>query len=85
MECICSPEFVEQSCLQLGFYLASWGMLRRVYHPLEQECQILQTGTESIARCDARLWEIDLPYADKDIELLLRVGEDFCEALENKV
>jgi hypothetical protein len=84
VECICSPECVQQTCLQLGFYLASWGMLRGSTILLNKSARFCRRVLEVIVRCDARLWEIDLPYTDKDIELLLGFGEELCEALENK-
>jgi hypothetical protein len=84
IESICSPECIQQSCLQLGFYLASWGMLRGSTILLNKSARFYIRILEAIARCDERLWKIDVPYSDEDIQLLLRAGETFCEALDNK-
>ncbi len=84
VRCICSDDCIEQSCLQLAFYLASWGMLRPSSFLLNKSARFYQRLLQTVAQCDTRLWEIDLPYTDEDIELLLRVGGDFREALENR-
>ncbi len=84
IEDISGQDHVQQSCLQLAFYLASWGMLRGSTVLLKKSARFYRRLLQVIVRCDKRLWEIDLPYSDEDIDLLLRVGKDFSEALENK-
>ena len=71
-ECLGGPENIQQSCAQLGFYLASWGMLRPSTILFNKSARILKPVVEAIARCDPRIWRIDLPYTIEDIDLLLR-------------
>lgn len=81
--CIDSPERVEQSCMQLAFFLASWGMLRGGTILLWKSAYFCRRALGVIVACDPKVWEIDLPYSDdgKDIRLLLEVGEKLREAL----
>lgn len=66
-----AEENLEMSCLQLGFYLASWGMLRGFMHDKSVKCF---TGVvELISQEDATtgVWGIDVPYEPCDIDKLL--------------
>ena len=69
---IASPENIQLSCLQLGFYLASWGMLRGSSDLLQRSARHLRPVVEAIANADARLWEIDADaYTEANIGRLL--------------
>lgn len=79
---ILSRDHVEQSCFHLAFYLASWGMLRKSFL-LDKSARYFRRVLEVIARCDSRLWEIDLPYADEDIAMLREIGGMLYKAMDN--
>jgi len=63
---------IQASCLQLGFYLASWGLLRGSSHLLQKSVRYLTPVVELIAETDADFWEIDAhDYEGSNIERLL--------------
>src|SRR5258706_1614886 len=63
---------MEMSCLQLGFYLASWGMLRGSSFLLEKSLRFYQPLIRGIATFDRRIWDIDADsYDDENIAVLL--------------
>jgi hypothetical protein len=79
---ICCPENIQQSCLQLAFYLASWGMLRGNTVLLQKSARFYTPLLESIVQLGGRLWEVDVDsYTDENIALLVEVGKVIREAL----
>jgi hypothetical protein len=53
------------ACLQLGFYLASWGMLRGSADLLRRSAKHLVPVIEAIVSSNPSLWEIDVnSYGD---------------------
>ncbi len=59
------------SCLQLGFYLASWGMMRPSGDLLQRSVRELVPVVEVIAAEPAATWELDADsYADTADEVL---------------
>ncbi|MBW2567187.1 MAG: hypothetical protein JRE24_10035 [Deltaproteobacteria bacterium] len=69
---LASPENVQPSCLHLGFYLASWGMLRGSAELLQKSARHLVPIIEVIAEAGASLWEIDAHcYSEPNIHRLL--------------
>jgi len=59
------------SCLHLGFYLASWGMLRGSTELSERSVRYLIPVVEVIARTDPSFWEIDADcYTDANLKVL---------------
>jgi hypothetical protein len=69
---VANPENTQSSCLQLGFYLASWGMLRGSSDLLQRSARHLVPVVQAIANMDTGLWEIDAPeYTEANIERLL--------------
>jgi hypothetical protein len=79
---LAEPRHIEMSSLQLGFYLASWGMLRGSSFLLEKSVRIYQPLIQGIATFDKRIWTIDADvYDDKNIELLLASREMIIESL----
>ncbi len=50
---------VESSCLQLGFYLASWGMLRGSSILLQRSVRNFIPVIEAIAEMPGEIWTID--------------------------
>lgn len=63
---------VQLSCLQLGFYLASWGMLRGSAELLQKSARHLIPVIEAIAGTETSLWDLDAgSYTDSNIDQLL--------------
>lgn len=59
------------SCLQVGFYLASWGMLRPSGDLLQRSVREFAPVVELIAAESAATWELDVPsYATATGEVL---------------
>lgn len=72
------PVNIQLSCLHLGFYLASWGMLRGSAELLQKSARHLSPIVEVIADADALLWEIDAHcYTEKNIQRLLDAVHTF--------
>lgn|GEM_PF-687363 len=73
---IASPENIQQSCLQLAFFLASWGMLRGSTFLLQKNAKHLEKLIIAISRLDKKYWRIDVDnYNDESIKLLLALKE----------
>jgi len=63
---------LQTSCLQLGFYLASWGMMRGSSFLLEKSVRNFRDLITCISKMDSHLWEIDVDnYNDDNIGCLL--------------
>jgi hypothetical protein len=76
------PEHMQLSCLQLGFYLASWGMLRGSAGLLQKSARHFAPVVEAIACTDTALWEIDADtYTERNIERLLEHSKILCGAV----
>lgn len=76
---------IQMSCLQLGFYLASWGMMRGSSFLLEKSIRNYITLIQTISKMSPKLWEIDVDtYDDLNIELLLKCKKEIAEALEKE-
>jgi hypothetical protein len=54
-----APENLELSCLHLGFYLASWGMLRGSAKLLKHSARQLIPIVKLITGADDAFWNID--------------------------
>lgn len=64
------------SCLQLGFYLASWGMLRGGTVLLNRSVRYLAPVVEQIASTPAELWDLDVHrYTPEVCQALAGHGE----------
>lgn len=75
---IAEPENIQLSCLHLGFYLASWGMLRGSAELLQKSARHLIPVIELIASADTALWEIDAHcYTEPNARQLLETGRIF--------
>lgn len=84
LEKMADKQHMQTSCLHLGFYLASWGMLRGSSFLLEKSIKHYETLIRNIAKFDKRIWEIDADnYSDENIELLLKCRDMICESLGN--
>jgi hypothetical protein len=64
----------EKSCLILGFYLASWGMMRGSSFLLSMSCKYFEPIVENIAETDKAIWNIDIDkYTDENIRIILKI------------
>ncbi len=76
---------LQTSCLQLGFYLASWGMLRGSSFLLRKSIKFYESVIKAIAGCKPEFWQIDIPdYSPETIGLLLECKQMMVEALGTK-
>jgi hypothetical protein len=74
IEAIASPTNVQFSCLQIGFYLASWGMLRGSSFLLQKSVKHYEQLISVIVKMPKVCWKIDLDtYSDENISLLLEI------------
>lgn len=66
---------MEISCLQLGFYLASWGMYRGSALRLQRSLAYLAPAVAVIATSPPELWSADADdYSDETCSLIFDVG-----------
>lgn len=73
---------IQMSCLQLGFYLASWGMLRGSSFLLEKSIKHYEKLIKAISKMDPILWEIDVDsYNEKNIDILMDCKNKIINAL----
>jgi hypothetical protein len=78
---LATPTNLQLSCLHLGFYLASWGMLRGSAELLQRSARHLVPVIKLIAAADPALWSIDADrYTESNIRLLLGAGDTFRHA-----
>ncbi len=56
---IAAPQNLQMSCLQLGFYLASWGMLRGSSTLLRKSARHYEPVIDVIAAAPAEVWDLD--------------------------
>jgi len=81
---LASTKNLQASCLQLGFFLGSWGMFRSSF-VRERSVRLFKATIETIARSDPRLWEIDVDgYDEESIQLILGCIDDLDEAFQYK-
>ena len=74
---------IQLSCLQLGFYLASWGMYRGSTFLLQKSVKIFESLIEYIASDECDVWDIDVDkYTDKNINKLIECGKKIEEKLD---
>jgi len=72
LEKLADENNMHMSCLQLGFYLASWGMMRGSSFLLEKSVRGYQKLIMSISEMDPQLWNIDVDcYTNENIGVLL--------------
>ena len=73
---------LQMSCLQLGFYLASWGMMRGSSFLLEKSVKNYKNLIVAISKMNPKLWEIDVDkYNEENIKLLLNCKQQIIEVL----
>ncbi len=74
---------IQTSCVQLAFYLASWGMFRGSSFLLERSSKFFEPLIETIVNCNPRVWDIDVNNYDdiNDRQLLLLCKKEIIQAL----
>ncbi|MBF0473494.1 MAG: hypothetical protein HQK91_14815 [Nitrospirae bacterium] len=78
---------LQTSCLQVGFYLASWGMMRGSSFLLGKSVRNYKNLLTAISTMNPKLWEIDVDnYEEENISLLINCKQQIISALgkENK-
>lgn len=79
---LASEQNIQMSCLQIGFYLASWWMLRWSSFLLEKSAKNFSTLISIISNSNSILWEIDVDnYNEENIFLLLQCKKEIINAL----
>ncbi len=61
---IVAPERLEMSCLQLGFYLASWGMYRGSTQRIKHNSRHLAAVVQIFSVTESAIWNLDLNAAN---------------------
>lgn len=78
---LASPANIQVSCLQLGFYLASWGMLRGSAELLQKSARSLIPVIKVVAQIETSLWELDVEcYTESNIQRLLELASTVRQA-----
>ena len=82
---LANNENLQTSCLQLGFYLASWGMMRGSSFLLEKSVRNFRELITCFSKMDSCLWEIDVDnYNDENISILLDCKQQIINSLGEK-
>ena len=63
---LAADDHLHESCLQLGFYLASWGMLRGSSELLRRSLKYYVPVVHTIAELSEDTWTLDVPEYDED-------------------
>ena len=72
---------IEKSCLVLGFYLASWGMLRGSSFLLQKSAKHFQKLIEYYSTIDKKVWLIDVD--NYNVETITTILEIYNKTKEN--
>lgn len=73
---------MEKSCLVIGFYLASWGMLRGSSFLLKHSVKYYEPLVGYISTLDKSVWNIDIDsYTPENIEIILDIYQKCKELL----
>ncbi len=82
VEALLEREQLRTSCLQLGFFLASWGMFRGRAKVASHSVKCFEPVIESIVAAPAQVWEIDAhAYTEDAIDVLLEVRRELQRTL----
>jgi hypothetical protein len=82
---ICSAVNIEQSCLQIGFYLASWGMLRGSSFLLDKSAKFYEPLLTTIIELDKEVWSVDVDtYTAENVDILLEAANAIRNALDTR-
>lgn len=76
-------EDIEKSCLELAFYLASWGMFRGSSFLLQKSARHFQETIEYIDSIERKVWKIDVNnYNETNLETLIDIYNNLDKKLE---
>lgn len=82
---LATSEHLEMSCLQLGFYLASWGMLRGSTFLLRHSLAVYESVVRAVAQMGPAVWEIDAHcYTEENVAKLLECRKTIGAAFGNE-
>jgi hypothetical protein len=77
-----TPPRMQVSCLQLGYYLASWGMLRGSGGLFQKSVKAYEPVIRAIAEADPALWSIDANcYDESNVRVLLDFKHSIARSL----
>ncbi len=79
---LADKEHLEKSCLQLCFYLASWGMYRASAPSFKKSIKIYEPIIKAISKMNPKYWEIDVGNYSENWELLLECKEEIKQNLD---
>ena len=78
-----STKHIQEGCFQLGFYLASWGMLRGSSFLLGKSAKVFEPVVRAISDAPADFWDIDAHlYTPANIDKLLGFKKTLAQALD---
>lgn len=79
-----TPQNIEKSCLELGFYLASWGMYRGSTLLLKRSARFLQPVISAIAEAEPSAWDIDVDKYNEPgiVDLLFTLSDRIKQAFK---
>ena len=79
---LADDDHIQDSCFQLGFYLASWGMFRGSSFLLEKSIKYFEDAIRLIARYNSKIWSVDVDkYTSTNMRLLI----DFKKGLKDSL
>lgn len=82
VEALVEPDQLQTSCLQLGFYLASWGMFRGRAAVLSHSVKCFVPVVEAIVSAPDEVWDIDADaYTPENVAALLRLRAELGQVL----
>lgn len=82
---LANSENLQDSCLQLGFYLASWGMYRGKAALPKKSVKIFEPAVKLISQFEYDLWAIDVDNYDmKNMRHLVQFKKELVKALNIK-
>jgi len=81
-----SKQNMQNSCLHLGFYLASWGMLRGSSFLLQKSIKFYKPIINYIADKDNNFWKLDVKDYNKEenVEKIIKCGEEIGKILKEE-
>jgi hypothetical protein len=82
VEKLSSQDNIQLTCLQLGFYLSSWGMFRGSSFLLEKSVRFFIPLIEAIGGLDKQIWRIDVHnYSEDAIHLIIECRNMIIQSL----
>lgn len=68
---LADPDHLQTSCLQLGFYLASWGMFRGKADLRNHSAKRLAPVVDTIVAAPDAIWDVDVHDYSPDVQTLV--------------